>query len=881
MIKNEINILLWKDICDKISVLVSPICYKLIFNCKEKDKNFNEKNKNPFLNYLKYEYKISNSEILKIWNECNLNVLQKIHSCTGHAEYALLKTYIYLFIYYYFIKKNKEESKKIISDMKSIFKTGFYRTSFNKLAIFNLFQGLCLEKGSEECFAKSLILFLLTYGDPRGRNNDSHGIIQFPLWIICNETLKLKEIVIYEYFKEMFQALEYFDNKKNNVLRQSNNKNVFDFINNIKNNIGDLLSLNMSNTNNIPNENTITNITYNNISTFKHKNNKYDEFENTRGNTSVKNIFNSKWDSDYFISNEMFSKIYINREKINNYFFPSNNNKFSKSIDDFYNEDFAVYIFLQIQSLFLNRHQIFDNEFINNLIPKDIFILDNLSQSTDNSSSNEYFSTEPKMREEIFHNSSNLKMKNKNESYKNNSFMRLLNVELLDKVSYKKNIPSGVIISFGNNVHNETSHEKYDILTLPRVVFKLKNTIIEKIYSGWEHNVVISKKGEIFTFGHNQSYQCGLPNQNKFHQNSIPDPTNISELHNIYAKSVSCGNEHSLILTNNKEVYGMGSNEDGVLGYNDITLKSYNPLLIRFGEKDEYTRRIGQISSGTVHNLALTEDGKVFSWGAAMGGQLGLDEKFLIKNSNNKKNFYISKPTLISSFVDKRISITKISCGEAHSIAMTNFGGLYSWGFGSNGQLGLGFCEDSFEPGKGLVKSRRMIPEKINITGIKDIQCGKTFTMLINKENKLLACGNNDLCQLGFKSELKDNKRRCYDLVYPTIIDSFSTFEVIKISCGEGHCLAIINDSSFSGIKCPWSWGNNKFGQIGQGSTIKINLPSPINLLLDYINDKSEFEEISCGGYHSLCLIKRKKNINWIYDDFEKKISKVIDDLNL
>jgi len=212
---------------------------------------------------------------------------------------------------------------------------------------------------------------------------------------------------------------------------------------------------------------------------------------------------------------------------------------------------------------------------------------------------------------------------------------------------------------------------------------------------------------------------------------------------------------------------------------------------------------------------------------------------------------------------------------------MTNFGGLYSWGFGSNGQLGLGFCEDSFEPGKGLVKSRRMIPEKINITGIKDIQCGKTFTMLINKENKLLACGNNDLCQLGFKSELKDNKRRCYDLVYPTIIDSFSTFEVIKISCGEGHCLAIINDSSFSGIKCPWSWGNNKFGQIGQGSTIKINLPSPINLLLDYINDKSEFEEISCGGYHSLCLIKRKKNINWIYDDFEKKISKVIDDLNL
>ena len=452
--------------------------------------------------------------------------------------------------------------------------------------------------------------------------------------------------------------------------------------------------------------------------------------------------------------------------------------------------------------------------------------------------------------------------------------------ELFDKLSYKKNIPSGVIISFGNNVHNETSHDKYDILTLPRVVFKLKNVMIDNIYSGWEHSIVTSKKGEIFSFGNNQSYQCGLPNLNSFNQNSIPDPTNISKLYNIYAESISCGNEHTLILTSNKEVYGIGSNEDGVLGYTDTTLKTYKPLLIHFGEKDEYTKKIIKISSGTIHNLALTENGKVFSWGAAMGGQLGHDEKFLIKNSNSKKNYYISKPSIISTLNDKKIVISKISCGEAHSIGMTNTGSVYSWGFGSNGQLGLGFCEDYFEPGKGLINSRKMIPEKININDIKDIQCGKTFTMFINNENKLLACGNNDLCQLGFKTELNNERRKCRDLVYPTIIDSFSTFEVLKISCGEGHCLAIISDN-LSKIKSLWSWGNNKFGQIGQGSLVKIGLPAPINLLLDYKNDKSEFMEISCGGFHSLCLIKYKKNINWIFDDFDKKISKTIDDIDI
>ena len=45
-------------------------------------------------------------------------------------------------------------------------------------------------------------------------------------------------------------------------------------------------------------------------------------------------------------------------------------------------------------------------------------------------------------------------------------------------------------------------------------------------------------------------------------------------------------------------------------------------------------------------------------------------------------------------------------------------------------------------------------------------------------------------------------------------------------------------------------------------------------------DNKSEFEDISCGGYHSLCLIKHKKNINWIFDDFDKKISKTIDDID-
>ena len=912
--KTEINSITWNDIYNKINITLPPICYKLIFNYEEKINCCFKKNKTSISNYLKYNYTITNANFLENWKECNLNIFQTIRTCHGNAESALLKSYIYLFIYYYFVLKNSEKVKKINSEIKSIFINGLFKLSLNELAIINLFQGLSCDKyiDSEEYFSKCLMLFLMNYGDPRGRYNDSHGVIQYPLWHISRKILKLKETILYENFKEMYQALDYFEAKRNfSFINNNNQKKIkFNYTINVQNNIDTILFLNNinqnQNNNELYNNNIRGNNSFNNLINYNSRK-ILGELEQNRSFLFFNTPITSLIDKQLTLNLSIFNNSYIEKEKSSIYFFPSISSKSSDITEEFYKENFIIYFFKQIQSLFFNRYLVLNNEYINDNISNNILDLNNNIQESDFSSSNELTSVDTQIKIEEFHNKSirninnsieELKTEKKsniiNESGKNiiknnfqnkknygNAFSEFLNVELLNKLSYKKNNPSGVIISFGNNSHNETSHDKYEMLTLPRVIFKLKNTIIDHIYSGWEHNIVLSNQGDIFSFGYNQSYQCGLPNSNLLYRNTINDPTNISVVHNLYGKLVSCGNEHSLILSKNNEVYGIGNNEDGVLGLNDLKLKSYKPILIHFGEKDEYTKKIKQISCGTVHNLALTEDGKVFSWGAAMGGQLGHEEKFLLKTNGGVKNYYLSKPTIISKLNDMKINIKKISCGEAHSIALSNKGNVYSWGFGSNGQLGLGFCEDSFEPGKGLVKSRKLLPEKVNIEGIKNIECGKTFTMFINGENKLLACGNNDLNQLGFNYEKKDNKRKCHDLIFPTLIDSFSTFEVKKIACGEGHCLAIINDISFSGVQNLWSWGNNKFGQLGQGSTTKIGLPKPINLLLDYSNYKCYFEEISCGGFHSLCLVKHKGSINWIYDDFEKKISKIIDEIGI
>ena len=104
-------------------------------------------------------------------------------------------------------------------------------------------------------------------------------------------------------------------------------------------------------------------------------------------------------------------------------------------------------------------------------------------------------------------------------------------------------------------------------------------------------------------------------------------------------------------------------------------------------------------------------------------------------------------------------------------------------------------------------------------------------------------CGVNDLNQLGLEGGTKTNDHiykkddifdnKCFDVVKPTIVECFIKMKVRKISCGESHCLALVDDD-ISKIQTVWSWGSNRFGQLGQGVQLSKSLPKPINYLLGY-----------------------------------------------
>ena len=892
----------WDNIKNDFLLELPSICYKMPFcnNELEKKEKFNTLS---LYKNLSYVYNIINPKIILEWSESLEKILTQInYSCDGNIERTLLYSLYYSFIYYFFFGQ-KKESNIILLKMNKLFSHQEYKLSLSDLITINLFKSMLYNIDfikSEENFSKCLILILLAYGDPRGRYNDSHGVMLYPLWEICYRMVKCENVTISENFREMLHALDFFTWNKN-LMKNNNNNEGINYENNVNKNLEEILEV------------------YNiNKESFK---------KNEKNESKISKI--------------IFDENILRIKCIKYFNFPKMNETLEKIENSFKSKEFIIFLMKQIQSLFMGNKIIYDQNYISEIISPEIFnpekyinfiknknnintfmnvinLNTNNNTQRNNSAINSHINTNRSNNNNYVYNEfsykNNINIIKNNQNKKNNFFEKInininsnnqrpssrkrdssqyynininnksniynkftnffshfLNVDLLQKLSYKKNMPWGVVFSFGNNRHGETSQDNLIKITIPRIIFKLKNEYVDKIFSGWEHNIIITKTGEIFSFGNNKNYQCGIPNIISEKDFKINNPINISKLNqNFKAISASCGNDHTLILKNDNSVYAFGNNEEGELGLKDKSIKTYKFTKINFGN---YTNKIKQISAGTVHNLALTFDGKIFTWGSSQGGQLGLSEEFLLQLPGFKESYNISEPILIPYFNEE---IVGIGCGEAHSIAVDKIGGVYSWGYGSSGQLGLGFCEDMFEPGISQQKTRIFVPnkiKKIEKENIVDVKCGKTFSMFLNEKREIYVCGVNDLNQLGINEPC--HNKICTDIIWPTKLEYLYRQKVIKLSCGEGHCLAIISGQENS--KVVWSWGNNKFGQLGHGTGNDPGkrLPKPINYLLGFCEEKDNenenqiiFDDISCGGFHSLCLAKYKESIDWIENDF-------------
>ena len=138
---------------------------------------------------------------------------------------------------------------------------------------------------------------------------------------------------------------------------------------------------------------------------------------------------------------------------------------------------------------------------------------------------------------------------------------------------------------------------------------------ITAIACGREYTVFLTNEGKVYSCGYNSYGQLGRTVDTT---NPSSVPSIIPTLNSFTITAIACGREHTVFLTNDGKVYSCGWNGNGQLGLGNSTNQ---PTPQPISTLNSLT--ISAIACGEYHTVFLTNDGKVYSCGRNLYGQLG------------------------------------------------------------------------------------------------------------------------------------------------------------------------------------------------------------------------------------------------------------------
>ncbi|XP_036600445.1 X-linked retinitis pigmentosa GTPase regulator [Trichosurus vulpecula] len=341
--------------------------------------------------------------------------------------------------------------------------------------------------------------------------------------------------------------------------------------------------------------------------------------------------------------------------------------------------------------------------------------------------------------------------------------------------------------------------------------FWLRNDIPAYLSCGDEHTALVTGNNKLYMFGSNNWGQLGLGSKT-----TISKPTCVKALKPEKVKYAACGRNHTLIYTEEGKVYAAGGNSEGQLGLGDTEERTTFHLVSFF--TSQY--KIKQLSAGSNTSAALTEDGDLFMWGDNSEGQIGLADE---SNVCVPCQVVVGKP------------ISWISCGYYHSAFVTTEGELYTFGEPENGKLGLS---------PEQLKNHRIPQLVLGIPGkVNQVACGGGHTVALTEE-EVYTFGLGQFGQLGLGTFI-------FETSEPKAIKHLQNQKIQYIACGENHT-ALISDTGHM-----YTFGDGRHGKLGLGQENFTNqfVPTLCSNFLKFI-----VRLVACGGCHMLVFATPRLN---------------------
>ncbi|KAK2968546.1 hypothetical protein RJ640_009391 [Escallonia rubra] len=378
---------------------------------------------------------------------------------------------------------------------------------------------------------------------------------------------------------------------------------------------------------------------------------------------------------------------------------------------------------------------------------------------------------------------------------------------------------------------------------------------------------LLPNAGKLITWGSTDDLGQSYVTSGK--HGEIPEPFPLPTETSIV--KAAAGWAHCVSVTEDGEVYTWGWKEcvpsgkvfaDPSMGLSlekDISERQSSFLTEQVSPRSQGSRSSGGTASG-MDSRGVGEEGAKRRRVSAT--------KQAAESSSSGDETLSALPCLVT--LSPGVRIATVAAGGRHTLALSDIGQVWGWGYGGEGQLGLGSrirmvssphpvpCIDSSPLGKdrSTAPSRGSMGSEghgFRVPGnyVKEIACGGRHSAVITDAGALLTFGWGLYGQCGQGST--------DDELSPVCVSSLLGIRIEHVAAGLWHTVCISADGDV------YAFGGNQFGQLGTGADQAETLPR----LLDAPGFESmQAQRVSCGARHSAVVTEDGKVFCWGWNKY-------------
>ena len=377
----------------------------------------------------------------------------------------------------------------------------------------------------------------------------------------------------------------------------------------------------------------------------------------------------------------------------------------------------------------------------------------------------------------------------------------------------------GNAYAWGNNKSGQLGNGTTVQQNTPVPVPKPAGTPMDFTYvqadAGGYHSLAIGSDGYVYAWGLNDHGQLG--NNTKSNSSTpvrVHGPGNTGE--GLKAIQVAAGAWNSMALAADGTVYTWGGISKG--GGYDCSSPQNVPMAVKDPSDASGVLHAVQISTSWSFDMALGQDGYVYTWGYNHHGQIGKNTTDNSVHLTPSRVFASNKSTAAAG---PWLKAVQVSAGGWFALAIGEDGNTWAWGYNQYGSLGNGYSSTNTDT--NYVPQKVRYPANAGAVTAVQVSAGLYHSLAVDTDGNTWAWGRNNYGQLGDNTT---SDRHSPVKVFASAQSTSSAepwLNAMQVSAGWQNSLVIGTDG------VAYAWGQNWYGQLGNPNAGRQSLvPSPV-----------------------------------------------------